>query len=797
VKSTIWSKILLFAVVPFLVVYTLLAVFILRVIYSDKLKDVEKDVRNLARFNGENFQGFIDNSRLSVMIAAAELGLIDPSDPDARSRGERIIISSFNNRAVYNSWLIFEPNAFDGKDDEHRGEYPGERSGRYMRSYVRRDSGYIEAPDMDETLLDDMDESYWYLMPKLTGEPFIDINTVYKIYWDYAIGEDLVHSIGLAAPVMRNGEVIGCVGQDIILTGVILGPELIPGAIAALVSPNGILRYCDDQEKLGKTLEELGFSSVEKFNEASAQEKELFLSGEYNPLIQAPVISFFAPVSLEEFGEILYIYAAIPESTIRETLNPFLMSIVYSLIFVLAIFTMSMLYLVMGISKPIHNLILACEAISQGNFDTVIVQSRSRGEIGIMTQSLYRMVEQFKIYIAMQERAQVLLDIYTRLHNSLYQHDRVEDVFDEIIPLISDYFKMYKASLVLVSGEEAQVLASYERGLGLRKAVVENFAFHRQVTVLLAKRKYISLNFNAIREQKIGFAGEDTRSLCILPFLVFGKLYAYVIMEGDSGTGPLVHNDRALLFISQTVSYVLAQREAMRKRNTVPESGEELKESVEEAEVTVVEADPGESPALKAVRTIEGLDVDKGLFHSGDNAEQYGNLLRISSKSFDGKMKKMRSLYLEDLPAFGIEIHGIKGALYSIGAVILGDEAKTLEFAAKAGDASQCAQAYPVFEQKLTAFTRQLAAIFQQRKKPTRGPGDIPALNSALNEALEACRLFDSDKAAGLINSLLEYSWDESRPEIAENLEKIADALECMDYDAAEQFMGLLLESLS
>jgi HAMP domain-containing protein len=793
-------------VVPFLVVYTLLTVFILRSIYNDKLKDVEKDVKNLARFNEEIFQGFIGNTRLSVMIAAAELELIDPFAPDARSRGEKIIISSFNNEAVYNSWLVFEPNAFDGKDDEHRGEYPGEHSGRYMRSYVRQDSGYIEAPDMDETLLDNMDASYWYLMPKLTGNPFIDIDTTYELYWDYAVGEDPINTISLAAPVTRNGEFIGCVGQDIILTDIILGPELIPGAISALVNPNGILRYYRDRDKIGKTLEELGFASAEKFSEASFLGEGLFLSGEYSPLIQAPAIAFFSPVILEEFGETLYVYAAIPESIIRKAIDPFLRSIAYSLVFVLVIFTAAMLYLARGISKPIYDLVLACEAISQGNFDTVIVQSRSRGEVGIMTQSLYRMVEQFKIYIAIQERSQELLDIYTRLHNALYRHDRVEDVFDELIPLISDYFMVHKASLVLVSGEDARLLTSYERGLGLRREGLENFAFHRQVVSLLAKRKYISLNFNAMREQNIDFAGEDAHSLCILPFMVSGKLRAYVIMEGDSRTGPLVHSDGALLFISETVSYVLAQREAMKKQHTAPEFEAELTETggdvVEfgkEAEVAAggEMADPGEeSSVLKAARTIEGLDVNKGLFHSGDNVEQYGNLLRISAKSFEGKMGRMRSLYLEDLPAFGTEVHGIKGALYAIGATVLGDEAKALEFAAKAGEASQCAQGYPVFEKKLTAFTGRLVAISRQRERPSRGPGDIPSLGAALTEALEASRLFDSDKAAGLINSLLEYSWDEFRPEIAGTLEKIADALECMDSDTAEQSMSLLLESL-
>jgi methyl-accepting chemotaxis protein len=792
-KTTIWSKILFFVVIPFLVIYALLAVFILRSIFLDKMEQVEQDVRNLAWFNEINFQRFIENTRLSVMIAAAELELIDPSSSDARSRGEQIIISSFSNEMVYNSWLIFEPNAFDGRDDEHRGEYPGESSGRYMRSYLRQDSSYITAPDMDETLLEDMSISYWYLMPKLTNEPFIDINTEYELSWDYRIGGDPVYSITMAVPIKRNGEFIGCVGQDILLTDIILGSEMVPGADSALISPNGILRYYHDYSLLGESMDEMGFTGISHFEKAAAQGEELFLPGEYSPLLQARAIAFFAPAMLDDFNELLYIYTAVPESVVMKTLKSFLGPIAYSFIFVLLIFMISLLYISWGISKPIHSLILACEAISQGNFDTVITQFHSRGEIGIMTQSLYRMVEQFKIYIVMQERSQDLLEIYIRLNNALYRNDRLEDVFDEIIPLISDYFKLYKASLAAVSEDGVLLLSSYERGLGSKKRT-EYFAFHRQVASLLGGRKYISMNFNAMQGQKIDFAGEETRYLCILPFFAADRLVAYVIMEGDSETGPLIHNDTALLFISQTVSYVLTQRAALENR----ESAEvEITEPAEPKTAAGSAVNSEEESPLQAVRSIEGLDVDKGLFHAGGNAEQYRKLLRISVRSFEEKMNRMRSLYVEDLPAFAIEIHGIKGALYAIGAAGLGDGAKILEFAAKAGEADQCRQDYPAFEEKLTVFTKQLAAISRQREPPVKGPGDIPALIASLKEALEASRIFDADKAGGIIDSLLEYSWEDARAEIAENLEKIADDLEFMDYDEAEQVMSLLLETVS
>lgn len=800
-KNTILFRILLCVVIPFLLVYVFLVTFILRTIFDDKMSQAERDIRNLARFNGVNFQSFIEKTRLSVTIAANGLERIDPAMPNARIRAEQIILSSFGNSEVYNSWLVFEPNAFDGRDDEHRGEYPGETSGRFMRSYVRKDTGYIEALDMEEGLLDNMETSFWYLVPKRTGKPFIDISTDYPLDWDYNTGDGVFYSITLSAPVMREGQVIGCVGQDILFEDIILDSEFIPGAISALISPTGILRYYHDSAYLGKPLEEIGFTGIEKFEEFVTRREEFILRDEYSPLLQTSAIAFFSPMVLDEFGELLYVYAAVPESLLMKAMNPLFGPIVFSLVFILLIFIVSLFYIIWTISKPIHNLIVACEAISQGNFNTVIAQSRSRGEIGVITQSLYRMVEQFKIYIAMQERSRDMLEIYTRLHNALYQRDRVEDVFDEIIPLISDYFKLYKASLVVVSDDNAVLAAAYDSTLGLKKEGTEYFTFHRRIVALLSGRKYISMNLNAIRGQNINFLGERTRCFCVLPFHASGMVAAYVIMEGDSEMGHLIHDDTALLFISQTVSYMLDQREAARNREPVMEPQTELTESLgtdepAEPQVGAGEDSGGESPVLQAARSIEGLDVDDGLLHIGGSAEQYGDLLRISARSFEEMMEKMRSLYHTDLSAFGIEVHGIKGALYAIGAAGLGDEAKALEFAAKSGDADQCRQGYPVFEEKLAAFTSRLAAVSRRREAPARGPGDISALTASLKESLEASRIFDSDKAGGIIGSLLEYSWDDSRADITGELEKISNALESMDYDEAEQIMNSLLGSL-
>jgi HAMP domain-containing protein len=787
-KSTIWSKILFFVVIPYLIIFGVCSTFIIRAVFQDKTVQANLEIRNLLRYNEISLKGYLENIRLSVKIAAVELENIDPARPDARKLGENVILASFENKIVYNSWLIFEPDAFDGLDAAHKGEYPGETSGRFMRSFVRSDSGsgYLVAPDMDETSLEDMHASYWYLTPKSTGKLYTDINVDAEIFWDYGIGEGSSNTLSLVSPIFRDGEFIGCVGQDIILNDVVLGPEIIPGAISALFAIDGTLRYSKELSDAGKTLEDLGFANAGELMEVFARNEEFCQSSEYSPLLKAPAFSCFMPVGLGDFGETAYLYAAIPGSMVRNAMYPVLKPIMAALIFALLIFTASFFYLIRSLSKPIHDLTLASEAISKGNFDAEIAMSWSKDEIGIMTRSLHRMVEQFRLYIVMQEQSKELLDIYTRLHRALYRHGRIEDVFDEVIAVICDSFRMYKASLLLVSGKNARFQASYDRSTGLRKEN-DDFVYHSQVRALLSGKKYITLNTNSMAEQKIDFFDKQTLFLCILPIQVKEDLRGYIIIEGNNETGPLVHSDSALLFISETIAYMLTRNESTPQ--SPPESAEET-------------LPPTEDSLILKARALKELDVDRGIYLVGGSEDQYGELLRISARVFIDGIQKMQAHYQADIPAFAVEVHGMKGALYTIGAMDLGDNAKALEFAAKAGDGTFCTEAYPSFEEHLGLLAQRLAAITKRQPLVSLGPGSMPELAEALRKALEFTQNFDSAKAAGNVSPLLRYSWDDlekslgGSPAITEALEKIVESLENIDYDEAENALSALLKTL-
>lgn len=92
---------------------------------------------------------------------------------------------------------------------------------------------------------------------------------------------------------------------------------------------------------------------------------------------------------------------------------------------------------------------------------------------------------------------------------------------------------------------------------------------------------------------------------------------------------------------------------------------------------------------MESVRTIEdlakrGFDVEVGIDMCGGDEEIYVEVLDAALEEGKEKLPLIRDCYeRKDFERYGIEMHGLKNAMKSIGAVTLSDAAKEQEFAVK------------------------------------------------------------------------------------------------------------------
>ncbi len=92
---------------------------------------------------------------------------------------------------------------------------------------------------------------------------------------------------------------------------------------------------------------------------------------------------------------------------------------------------------------------------------------------------------------------------------------------------------------------------------------------------------------------------------------------------------------------------------------------------------------------MGAVRTIEdltgrGFDVEEGIAMCAGDEEIYVEVLEAALEEGKEKLPLLKDCYeRKDFERYGIEMHGLKNAMKSIGALQLSEAAKEQEFAVK------------------------------------------------------------------------------------------------------------------
>lgn len=104
---------------------------------------------------------------------------------------------------VWNTW---EPNAFDGKDEDYKGTPGTADNGRYAAYWYRSNNEIglhaTETPDSNDS------SQVWYYLPISSKKGFITEPTIYEIE-----GNDVM-MVSFCEPILVNGKALGVSGVD-------------------------------------------------------------------------------------------------------------------------------------------------------------------------------------------------------------------------------------------------------------------------------------------------------------------------------------------------------------------------------------------------------------------------------------------------------------------------------------------------------------------------------------------------------------------------------------------------------
>lgn len=188
--------------------------------------------------------------------------------------------------------------------------------------------------------------------------------------------------------------------------------------------------------------------------------------------------------------------------------------------------------------------------------------------------------------------------------------------------------------------------------------------------------------------------------------------------------------------------------------------------------------------AIFAETDIEGFNLEEAVARFGGNPQLYLKIIKAFIDDIGGHLDRLAGLSRDGLGDYGIEVHGIKGSCYTIGAKKEGDMALALEMAAREGDFEQAESGNAPFIEAMNVLKGKLSGLLDEVEnaggrqghygqagkaealpagagsEPLGGLEKIEPDRAALEEMLEATRNLNINWMEDVLRELEKYNYE-------------------------------------
>lgn len=290
-----------------------------------------------------------------------------------------------SSKLALNSYSLWEPNAFDNRDQDFINKGLYDHTGRFIANVVKSDNGSViyETPYGYET---EGDGDY-YLIPVNTGkEAVIDP-------YLYTLGGEEVLMISLVAPVTYNNKVYGMTGMDMSVSFInekILEYNIIDYKPHIIIfSSNGtIVADNINDSVVGKSVTNLYPEKAENIIEHIKNGSNIQYEENANIITNASI----------KFGESdtkWLVRIEVPQKIIQDHSKAKFSGLIYLSIISIVISIAIFFFLIRYLMKPLAKLTIISNSIVGGDLSED-VNSKRDDEIGILTNAFGQMVKKLR-----------------------------------------------------------------------------------------------------------------------------------------------------------------------------------------------------------------------------------------------------------------------------------------------------------------------------------------------------------------------------------------------------------------
>ncbi|MDD4837203.1 MAG: methyl-accepting chemotaxis protein, partial [Dethiosulfovibrio sp.] len=283
-----------------------------------------------------------------------------------------------SNPQLLGAWAVFEPGAFDGKDDQYVGKPGHDHTGRFVPYTVRSKGDIILDPCVE------YETSDYYLVPMKTGKPLIFDPA------EWEVGGEMVMMTSLCLPIFSGGKTIGVVGVDIAMdTYQKVFSEIKPfgTGYAGLLSDLGTYVAYPDRSLIGTKLSDpeamKALSSGKAFSRTATSD-----------IVGGKVYEIFQPVVVDRYDAPWSVQIAIPYDMIYSEARSILFQGVIVGFCALVALSIVVLLFVGRVVRPVKTASLLASRAKDGDLsitrDDFMI--RSSDEVGQLADSMSDMI---------------------------------------------------------------------------------------------------------------------------------------------------------------------------------------------------------------------------------------------------------------------------------------------------------------------------------------------------------------------------------------------------------------------
>ncbi len=342
----------------------------------------EQEALAVARANAQTIHNDLNHAleearTLAYIFASNKTESYNLSREQATAMLKQVLRQNPQFVGIFSCW---EPNAYDGKDQEYINSPGSDWAGRFVPYWVQSKAGLSLFPSKKDLAGD------WYLIPKETRQEAIIEPYTYPLD-----GEDVLLTT-VVAPVVVRGEFYGTVGVDFRLDHFQKLADQVEAyggnARLALISNRGTLLAVTGQPELvGKGLESLY---------ADAQEGlEIVQKGEERIRTDREALEVFIPLRFGNTNTPWAISLSVPMSQITAEADAAMWRMM-GIGIALSALALGLLWVVAGqIAQPIRKVTLAARNIAQGDLEQTVDIQRG-DEVGQLAEAFRQMLGYLK-----------------------------------------------------------------------------------------------------------------------------------------------------------------------------------------------------------------------------------------------------------------------------------------------------------------------------------------------------------------------------------------------------------------